>query len=129
MKRGRKFMLAVLAALIVLVGAYAAWTRFRSPETAAQADSYRVWIALLKSFDGPVEYVGSDDLHAYFRVGFIFSSYYKVPTCAVQLPDTFSVGDGRSYIVRFHLQTDGSIRSVSSCSIQNGHTIGELEKV
>jgi hypothetical protein len=130
MRRRRHLALLAVAILVASVGVYAGWTRFRSPELAAQMDPYRVWVALLKGANGSVYYVGSDNAHAYFRIGIIFSSYYKVPACAVLLPETFSVRDGRSYVVRFGVQTEEVIlRGITRCPEKDGPFMWELERL
>ncbi len=127
MNRSRRIAinLLILAAAVV---ASPAWTRDGSLESEASADSYRVWIALLKGLEGEVRYVGSDETYAYFRTGWIFRSYYKVPSCAAHLPTIFSVGDEEPYIVKLHVQADNTIRPVSSCPQFNGSVLGDLDR-
>lgn len=100
-----------------------------SPESLANAseNSYEVWIALLKGFGGDVIYVGSDDAHAYFRIGRFFGNYYKVPACAVRLPEKFMVGRGKPYVVQLHVE-HGEIRGVSDCAKNEGYAIGEVDR-
>jgi len=129
MKRRRQLALSVAAALVASISTYAGWARFRSPELAAQGYPIQVWVALEKGSEGTVHYVGSDNTYAYFRVGIVFSSYYKAPACTFLLPETFSVHDGRSYVVRLRLQTDDAIlRGASRCSDKDGPFLGELER-
>jgi len=88
-----------------------------------------VWAALAKGSNVTVHYVGSDNTHAYFRVGVVFSSYYKVPACAVLMPETFSVRHGRSYTVRFRVQTaEAILRGATRCHENDGPFMGELER-
>jgi hypothetical protein len=114
--------------LIVLV-AFFACTYPRSAESLANAseDSYAVWIALLKGFNGEVIYVGSDDAHAYFRIGRFFGTYYKLPACAVRLPETFPVGHGKPYVVQLHVE-HGEIRVVSDCAKNEGYALGQVDR-
>jgi hypothetical protein len=80
----------------------------------------------LKGFSGDVVYVGNDDTHAYFRIGSIFWSYYKVPACAVSLPETLSVGSGTPYVVLLRSH-QGQLRFTHKCGRQyEGHGLGEL---
>ena len=53
MKLYRGVALFILATFVVVGAAYAALTRIASPEALARADSYRVWIALLKGEVAP----------------------------------------------------------------------------
>jgi hypothetical protein len=128
MKRFRKGALAALAILAVAVAAYVAFTRFASPESVARADSYRVWIALLKGLEGDVYYVGNDSTHAYFRIGRVFWSYFKVPACAARPPQAFSVGSAKPYVVRLHIQSDNNIRIGKSCSGEQEYELGQLDR-
>lgn len=128
MKRNLRVALGVLTLAVGLVGAYAGWTRVRSPKSAAHEDSYIVWVALLKGFSGDVVYVGSDDTHAYFRLGSVFWSYYKVPACAAHLPETFSVDRGSFYRVRLHVQPGNVIQVINECDQREGYALGELER-
>jgi hypothetical protein len=82
----------------------------------------------LKGFDGEVHYVGSDATYAYFLVGVIFRSYYKVPICAAHVPETFSVGDGKPYVVKLHVKSDNTIQPVNRCSKVDGYTLGDLDR-
>jgi hypothetical protein len=86
-------------------------------------------MALLKGFEGNVIYVGSDDTYTYFRLGTVFRSYHKLPTCAVHVPVTFPLQTGRSYTVRFHVQANNMIRMEGTCPNYSGHTLGELDRV
>jgi hypothetical protein len=128
MKRFRKPALIALAIFAVAVAACAGYSRLASPESVAQNDSYRVWIALLKGFDGDVYYVGSDSANAYFRIGRLFWSYYKVPACAARAPQLFQVGSGKPYVVRLHVQPDKSINIGKSCSQEQGYELGQLDR-
>jgi len=128
MKRYCKGMLVVLATLIVAVGAYATITRLAAPESSAHADSYRVWIALLKGLEGDVYYVGNDEANAYFRLGTIFWSYYKIPACAARPPEAFLIGAGKPYVVRLHVQSDNTIHTGRACSQDQGYELGQLDR-
>lgn len=81
MNRAYRVVLPIGVVLITLIVflAFFGWTRHDSPESVAKAsdDSYAVWIALLKGFSGDVVYVGSDEAHAYFRIGRFLGAYYK----------------------------------------------------
>ena len=127
-KRKRRVPLFVLAAVAFMTVAYAGWTHLRSPESAASPDSYRVWIALLKGFSGDVVYVGSDDTHAYFRLGTIFWSYYKVPACAVHLPEKMSIDSATPYVVRLRVENGWIVKFVQTCKDFEGYAPGELER-
>lgn len=70
----------------------------------------------LEGFDGDVFYIGSDDTYSYFRIGRVFRSYYKVPTCAAKLPQTLPIDSGPFYAVRLHMQADNTIRVTKGCS-------------
>jgi hypothetical protein len=112
MTRARKVLLTI-GSLLAMLLVFAAWTRFRAPELAAKEDTYAVWIALLKGFEGDVLYVGSDDTHAYFRMGYMFWSYYKVPACVAKLPRTFALGTA-PYVVRSQNVPNYSTECVSN---------------
>jgi hypothetical protein len=127
-KRNHCVALLVLSSFVAVAGVYAVWTRVRTPESAAHADSYRVWIALLKGFDGDVYYVGNDETHAYFRLGRLFWSYYKVPACAAHLPEMLSVQRGRPYVVRLHVQSDNTIRIDNRCPQNEAYELGKLDR-
>ena len=77
-------------------------------------------MALLKGFEGDVRYVGSDETYAYFRLGAIFRSYHKLPTCAVHVPEIFPLETGRSYAVRYHVENNMT-RMDGTCSNYYGH--------
>jgi hypothetical protein len=128
MKRNHSLSLLALTLLVPLAGAAVGWALADSPKSAAHEDSYRVWIALLKGFDGDVFYVGSDDTYSYFRLGHVFRSYYKVPTCAAKLPQTLPLEAGKSYAVRLHIQADNTIRVTKGCSSYDGYELGELDR-
>lgn len=66
---------------------------------AAPEDRYRLWMAVLKGFQGPVRYVGSIDDYSYFRTGDLFCARYKAPTARLYLPSTFALGEREPYIV------------------------------
>jgi hypothetical protein len=124
----RRIALRVFIALVVVAVSYAGWTRVRSPVSMAHEDANRLWIALIKGFEGDVRYVGSDETSAYFRVGLVFSTYYKVPACAVQLPETFAIGHDRSYVVRPHTGSGYMSRVPNACVKYEGHTLGRLDR-
>ena len=128
MKRFRRVALAGAVALIVACAAYAASSRLVSPESVARADPYRVWIALLKGFEGDVYYVGNDSKNVYFRIGRLFWSYYKVPACAARAPQAFPVDSGKPYAVRLHVQPDNTINIGKSCSQEQGYELGQLDR-
>jgi len=113
---------------VVAVVAFATHSRLTSPESVARDDSYRVWIALLKGFHGDVYYVGNDSASAYFRIGRLFWSYYKVPACAARAPEAFPVGAGKPYVVRLHVQSDNTINVGKSCSQFQGYELGQLDR-
>jgi hypothetical protein len=119
---------AILIVIVVIVAAYARWTHLRSPQSVALEDSSFVWIALLKGFNGDVVYVGSDDSYAYFRLGSLFWSYYKVPACAARLPETFPVGRRSGYVVQLHVENGNIHNLVSKCTRYEGHALGELDR-
>ena len=96
-RRGRICAIAILS-LPVFVASYAGWTHIRSPRSAASEDAYPVWIVLLKGLGGEARYVGSDDTHAYFRLGYVFWCYHKVPACMAYLPEVFPLESNRSYV-------------------------------
>jgi hypothetical protein len=114
--------------MTVLLAA-AACTHLRSPESSASDESYPVWIALIKGFHGEVRYVGSDESHAYFRVGRVFWSYYRLPACAAQLPEVLSVRDGRSYVVRLHVGPDNHIDIEKNCPGPADQELGRLDRL
>jgi hypothetical protein len=129
MNRISKAALIGLAVLAVAVAGIATLSRHASPATSARADSYRVWIALLKGFNGDVYYVGSDSTNDYFRLGMIFWSYYKVPLCAAQLPQVFPVGAGKPYLVHLHVQSDNTIQVGKSCAgTEHVYELGKLDR-
>lgn len=127
----RAYRIALLiGAILVSVGPFALVACYpHSPDSLVNAseDSYAVWIALLKGFAGDVIYVGSDDAHAYFRIGRFLGHYYKVPACAVRLPESFTVGHGKPYVVGLHVE-QGEIRGVSDCARNEGYAIGQVDR-
>jgi hypothetical protein len=76
-----------------------------------------------------VLYVGSDETYTYFRLGTVFRSYHKLPICASHVPETFPLQAGRSYVVRFHIQADNTIRMEGACPDYTGRVLGELDRV
>jgi hypothetical protein len=128
MKRNNFLSLLAVTVLVPLVGAAVGCSHADSLKSAAREDSYRVWMALLKGFGGDVFYVGSDDTYSYFRLGRVFRSYYKVPTCAAKLPQTLPLEAGESYAVRLHIQADNTIRVIKGCSSYDGYEFGELDR-
>jgi hypothetical protein len=129
MRRSRHVALLVLASAAALVVSYAGWTRIRSPAAAADANSYAVWIALLKGWEGDVTYLGSDETDSYFRIGRIFWSYYKVSSCAVRVPKMLSIHDDESYVVKLHVRPDNSIHADNVCLPSGGFPLGDLDRV
>jgi hypothetical protein len=127
-RRGRIWLLA-LSALVAIPAGYAGLTRIRSPESSASADSYRLWIAMIKGFDGDVRYVGSDGTNEYFRFGRLFWSYYKLRSCAVQPPETFSVRSGRSYVVRLHVGPGNMVNIENTCDEVQEYQLGKLDRL
>jgi hypothetical protein len=66
----------------------------------ANEDSYSLWMAALKSYPGPVYYVGSDGDYSYFRAGgYGYYVRYKALTAKIHLPGTFPFGQGKPYLV------------------------------
>jgi hypothetical protein len=128
MKRNHCLSVLAVTLLVPIAGAAVGWANAGSPKSAAHEDSYRVWIALLKAFDGDVFYVGSDDTYSYFRLGHLFRSHYEVPTCAAKLPQTLPLEASESYAVRLHIQADNTIRITKSCSSYDGYEFGELDR-
>jgi hypothetical protein len=129
MKRSRRITLFVLSVLVAIPVGYAGWTRIRSPESSASTDSYRLWIAMIKGFQGDVRYVGGDGTSEYFRVGSLFWSYYKLRTCAVQLPETFPVHSGRAYVVRLHVGPGNTVNIGNTCDEVKEYQLGKLDRV
>jgi hypothetical protein len=125
---GRRRLLRILGGLLALLAGTAAYTHLRSPESAASEESYPVWIALLKGYEGEVRYVGSDEAHAYFRIGRVFWSYYKLRSCAVQVPELLPVRAGSSYVVRLHVNPDNMINAGSACLPAGGYPVGPLDR-
>jgi hypothetical protein len=128
MTRNNSLSLFAVTLLVPLAGAAVGCTHADSLKSAAHEDSYRVWMALLKGFDGDVFYVGSDDTYSYFRVGHVFRSYYKVPTCAAKLPQNLPLDSSQVYAVRLHIQADNTIRVTKGCSSYDGYELGELDR-
>jgi len=115
-----------IGAVLILVALFSC-TYPPSPQHLenASGDSNAVWMALLKGFSGDVVYVGSDDTHAYFRIG---STYYKVAACGVRLPERFSVGQGEPYVVHLHVE-QGEVRVVSDCAKgESGQPLGQVDR-
>jgi hypothetical protein len=129
MKRSRRIALFALVSTAAVVVSCAGWTRIRSPAPAADANSYAVWIALLKGWEGDVTYLGSDETDAYFRIGRIFWSYYKVYSCAVRVPKVLSIHGNESYIVKLHIRPDNSIQVENVCLPIGGFPLGDLDRV
>src|SRR4051812_38391025 len=93
----RNVMLPLLVSAFAIAACAADSQRVQTLKQTAKTDNYAVWIALLKGFGQNVYYVGSDGSNAYFRIGAIFRSYYKVPSCAAHLPEVFPVLEGKTY--------------------------------
>ena len=81
------------------------WSR---PERA-ETNPYEVWISLIKPFGRVVYYVGTDEPYAYFRIGRVFVTYYRAPSCNFTLPRMFTVGADKPYVV-----SQGNVRGYSS---------------
>ena len=128
MSRPYRIVLLISALLIAIVATSGTWTHFRSPESVAIEDSSAVWIALLKGFNGDVVYVGSAHSNAYFRLGHFFWSYYKVPACAVHLPETFPVGRQPGYVVHLHFENGNIHNLISECVKYAGNALGKLDR-
>jgi hypothetical protein len=128
-KRNRRVVAVVLATAVLVVATYAGWTRIRAPGVAARDDSYPVYIALLKGLPGDVVYVGSDDTHAYFRLGKVFWTYYKLLSCAAPVPEPFPIQRGRAYVVKLKVRNGNVVHSSKECHGPDSYTIGELERV
>lgn len=84
---------------------------------------------MIKGFHGDVRYVGSDGTSEYFRLGWLFWSYYKLRSCAVQPPEIFPVRSGRSYVVRLHAGPDNTITTENSCDEVREYQLGKLDRV
>jgi hypothetical protein len=69
----------------------------------ARENNYDLWMDALKGGNGPVYYVGSEGTNAYFRVGSLFYSYYKVPEADTHLPKTFPLSKGEPYRITFSM--------------------------
>jgi hypothetical protein len=128
MNRLRKVTLIAIAGFVAAVAGYAGFSRLASPESVASADTYRVWIALVKGFEGHVYYIGTDSTNAYFRTGRLFWAYFKVPACAARPPESFPVGSGEPYVVRLHIQSDNTVHTGKSCAAEQGYELGQLDR-
>lgn len=96
----RRAVIAFAVALMIAAGAAAvAYNRSLSFVRGAEECPWDLWIAALKGFIGPVEYVGSDGEFSYFRAGTSLYSRYKARTSELCLPETFAFGEGRPYRV------------------------------
>ena len=103
-------------------------TRVETLKATARTDNYRVWITLLKGFGEKVYYVGSDDTNTYFRIGLIFRSYYKIPSCAAHPPNAFSLLEGKPYAVKLHIDEKNTIDTGSTCSEPVSYPLGKLDR-
>jgi hypothetical protein len=128
MKHKRRVALAIALSLIATLAAYAGWTHVRSPESAADDNSYGLSMALLKGFEGDVRYLGSDATHGYFRVGRVFWSTYKIPVCAFHVPEVFSVGSGTPYVVHQHVGPNNMISIGDGCRDNVTNELGNLDR-
>ena len=128
MQRNRAFTFLVLASLFASVAFGAEQARIRAMQENAKTDNYRVWIHSLKGFGGDVFYLGSDDTHVYFRIGRVFRSYYKVPSCAVRPPETFSLLERESYPVKLHIDASNRHHAETSCSQPVDYPLGDLDR-
>ena len=127
MSRNFETRMLVLTMSLAFAVACEGGSRASNIQRSSDTDSERVWMALLKGFEGDVVYEGSDAEYAYFRLGRVFKSYHKLPTCAVYLPETFPLEAGRSYVVGFHVQEDKTIRMEGACKNYTGHVLGHLD--
>ena len=87
-----KRLAIAIAFVAAVVAAGALWTRLRSPVAVAEENATMVWEATFKQLYGPVYYVGRDGDFDYFRMGIVFTTYYKARTCFTRLPRVFPVG-------------------------------------
>jgi hypothetical protein len=102
--------------------------RVQSLKATAKTDNYAVWITLLKGFGQNVYYVGSDESNTYFRIGAIFRSYYKVPSCAAHPPEVFPLLESKAYSVKFHVNSSNKIDGGSTCSPPVSYSLGNLDR-
>jgi len=128
MQRNLRITLFVLLSLVAGTTLGVDAVRVRAMQDSAKSDNYRVWITLLKGFGGGVFYVGSDDTHAYFRIGRLLRSYYKMPACAAHLPETYSLLEGEPYAVKLHIDASNSIHAESSCPQPVSYPLGNLDR-
>ena len=128
MQRCLHITLFVLLSLLAGTASGADADRVRAMQNSAKSDNYHVWITLLKGFGGDVFYMGSDDTHAYFRIGRLFRSYYKMPSCAAYLPETYSLLEGEPYAVKLHIDKSNSIHAESSCPQPVNYPLGNLDR-
>jgi hypothetical protein len=91
-------LLVMLACAVTLVSCRSLAYIHRASE-----DHYQLWMAVLKPFDGPVYYVGSDGDFSYFRSGMVFYSRYKTRTSELRLPRTFPFGKEKPYAVNLEM--------------------------
>ena len=124
----RFFALTVLSAFLLTAAFGADSARVQKLKAAARTDNYRVWITLLKGFGQKVYYVGSDDTDAYFRVGAVFRSYYKMPSCAAHPPEAFLLLEGKPYGVKLHVDAKSTIDTGSTCSQPVSYPLGKLDR-
>ena len=128
MKRNRRVALLVVGCLFAAIATYAGWTRVRSPESTADGNSYQLYMALLKGFEGDVLYLGSDATHGYFRVGRVFWSTYKIPVCAFYVPESFELGGGKPYVVRQHVGANNMVTIGDTCPNSDIYELGNLDR-
>jgi hypothetical protein len=98
MKKPPTYSIVVVLLAILIVGGLS-FNRSLKYVHGASEDSYGLWMALLKGFDGPVYYVGSEGDFSYFRAGKLIYSRYRVPTAKTRLPTTFPFGEHEPYLV------------------------------
>jgi hypothetical protein len=108
MTRMQKIFGFLGVATAVVLSSCSLWAHLQSPEDA-KADSYRVWISVLKGFGQDVYYIGTKEPYAYFRIGSVFPTYYKSPACNFTLPREFDIGAEKPYVV-----VQGNLRGYNS---------------
>jgi hypothetical protein len=99
MKRRVILWFGLVAAILIVLTSGFFYQQSLAYVRAAPEDRNGLWMAALKGFSGTVRYVGSIDDYSYFRAGDTFCSRYKAPTAKLQLPRTFSFGEGAPYEV------------------------------
>jgi hypothetical protein len=92
MRTRLKIWLMVILAVTVTLGLLVAYNRSEMAVRAAPEEPYDLWLAVIKGFSGPVNYMGSDGGFAYFRAGSFFYDHYKTRASNVLLPRVFPIG-------------------------------------